>query len=81
MEKYLYKRNTVEWQFKPVLVLLYAYWAKESSSHLDALKITIEEYRRSNVNLRYGLLDLKESTSKKGNAHYIPVMKFYYMAD
>ena len=66
MEKYLYKHNTVEWQFKPVLLLLYAYWAKDSTSHLDALKITIDQYQRSNVNLRYGLLDLQDPTSKIG---------------
>ena len=66
LTKYLYKQNTVQWQFKPVLLLLYADWAKDSISHLAAFNITTNLYQGSEVNLRYGLIDLEETTSKAG---------------
>ena len=66
MSKYLHQQNTADWHFKPVLLLLYAKQAKDSLGHISAFNITVNQYRSTNVNLRYGLIDLASSDTKLG---------------
>ena len=48
-----------------VLVCFYAHWASDVRSYLTAFSMTVDAYREAGGNLKFGLVDLIQDSSKK----------------
>ncbi|KAL4237024.1 hypothetical protein ACF0H5_005408 [Mactra antiquata] len=82
----LNKKDDPTWKFTPGLICFYAHWAQDVFGYLDAFSTTVEQYRKDNVNLVFGLVDLVKESSKKlarrhllsGSMKKIPFLSLFY---